>query len=292
MFRDKKLGILVAGIVAMSLVLASCGKSTEEEDTKTSSTSRSISEIAKLAAEGLSLEDEGMQIKEAIEGAGYVAGAYEVFPSQEVGKKGRMLVYSAKGGKSGGVIFVKKTGAAASLAWHWYFGNMVPEKVEKHELNEDGLWDLKITCTNGDVLQFIQDTDFTLMANDREDWIAMNGEASAGVGDEALFRCFDGDTTTAWRSTLSGPEKAFVEVPTPFGVKQGILSVTALAENQPKKCVVYADGKKVEELELAQTSARQTIRLNGSAAGAKSVRLVFESAHGGDVVAIAELALQ
>lgn len=293
MFRNKKLAILVAGIVAMSLSLTSCGKSSENEDAKTDGNgSPSLTEIARRAMATVSLDDEGRQFKEVIEGAGYVLGTYEAFPTQEVGKKGRMLVYAGKDGKSGGVIFVKKVGSATSPAWHWYFVDMVPERVEKLELNEDGLWDLKITGTDGRVMKFIQDTDFTLMARERDDWIAMNGDASPGVGDEVLWRCFDGDTTTAWRSKVTGPEKAFVEVRVPFGVKEGILSLKALDENQPKHCVVYADGKKLEELDLAKTSARQTIRLNASVSGAKSVRLVFESTHGGDVVAIAELALQ
>ncbi|MCZ6767031.1 MAG: hypothetical protein O7D32_08870 [bacterium] len=293
MFRDIKLAILVAGIVATSLSLTSCGKSSEDKDATTDGKrSLSLTEIARRSMLTVSLDDEGSRFKEVIEAAGYVPGAYDAFPTQEVGKKGRMLVYAGKDGKSGGVMFVKKVGNMTSLAWHWYFGDMVPERVEKYEMNEDGLWDLRITGTDGRVMKFIQDTDFTLMGLEREDWIAMNGDASPSVGDEVLWRCFDGDTTTAWRSTIAGPEKAFVDVRVPFGVKEGILSLKGLGENQPRRCVVYADGKKLEELDLAKTSARQTIRLNASVSGAKNVRLVFESAHDGDVVAIAELALQ
>ena len=157
----------------------------------------------------------------------------------------------------------------------------------------DGLWDVRFVSKSGEVLKLIQDETFSLTSGDRDDWIALNGSCSKTLtAGDALWRCFDGDTTTFWRSS-SVTGEAFIELAAPFGVKEGILSITTAEKNQPRKCTVYADGDKVQEFDLEPKAARQMIQLDSSVQGAKKVRLVLNSSHSEDgIVSIAELALQ
>ena len=98
--------------------------------------------------------------------------------------------------------------------------------------------------TSGGPLTFVQDDSFSLSAKDRADWIAMNGSSSSPVTeDAAMWLCFDGDTTTAWRSSAAVDGGAYLEFHTPFGVEEGNLSVHTVATDQPKSCTVFADGK-------------------------------------------------
>ena len=55
---------------------------------------------------------------------------------------------------------------------------------------------------------------------------------------------------------------------------------------------VFADGKKLQQIELAQHAARQMIRLDGAVVGSKKVRLVFSPWDGSETVAIAEIVLK
>lgn len=273
---------LLAGIV-------SCSKSDDKKDA-----TASLSEIAKSAMNEASPEEETRAVQAMIQEAGFVMKSYGDFPAEELGKKGRMLIYTDKRGKSsGGIIYFRKTGSMVTPAWHWYFGDMVPESVAKVELNDDGLWDLRILSKGGQQLEYLQDQSFLFTGADRSDWIAMNGTCSAPLTDEdALWKCFDSDTSTAWRSSISANGQVFVELSAPFGVKEGVLNVHTLDVQQPQQCTLYADGKKLQVLELT-TDARQMITLNDGVKGARTVRLTFDTIRGGgDVVSVAELALK
>jgi hypothetical protein len=281
----------------MVLVVSSCGKSEETAEKKKPGEERAKSEllnVARLASKGIAIEDEAVEAQAIIEQAGYKTKYYDRFPAEELGKKGRVLIYSdKKGKKSGGVIFMKKTGNQVAPGWHWYFEDMVPDSVVPVESNDDGLWDVKVVSTKGRVEKFVQDQSFTLMAKDRSDWIAMNGQSSPPISAQgAMWHCFDGDTVTAWRSSVAGGSEAFLELITPFGVQEGLLTVQTLSSSQPRRCALYADGKKIQQFELESTAGRQSVRLDKGVQGAKRVRLVFESVHNGDIVAVAELALK
>jgi hypothetical protein len=270
--------------------VSSCSKSDEKKDATVS-----LSEIAKGAMEDVSPEAEVGNVLPMLREAGYVMKSYGDFPAEELGKKGRVLVYTDKGGKSsGGIIYFRKTGMIVAPAWHWYFGDMVPESVDKIELNDDGLWDVRIQAKNGKQLEFLQDQAFILTAGDRPDWIALNGAASTPItAEDALWKCFDSDTSTAWRSSLSGSGGVFVDLAAPFGVKDGILALHTLGVEQPRQCTLYADGKKLQTFELASVASGQTVRLDDGVKGARTVRLTIDSIHGGgDVVSIAELSLK
>lgn len=277
----------VVALVAVALV-ASCGKSekTAEETTTTSTLER----IARQATNPTS-DTEITQVTEMMKGAGYVKKAYGEFPTEEIGKQGRILVYTdSKGKKSGGVIYMRRAGMDVAPAWHWFFADVVPEDVEKVELNGDGLWDLRVTTKDGTKLEFLQDESFVLSANDRSDWIAMNGTSSPPLdNDNGLWRCFDSDTSTAWRSSDVGGG-AFVELAAPFGLEQKTLVLRTLDYDQPRHVTVYADGKNIQEFELEPKAEVQTVPLAGGAKGAQKIRLTFDSVYGdGKIVSLAEL---
>jgi hypothetical protein len=289
----RKLTLLVAAFCVIALTFSACGK--DDQPAKEEAKPKGVlQEISKEALGVVTIDDEFSEARDLIEGAGFVVASYGDFPSQEVNKKGRVLVYTDKGGKkSGGVIYLKKTGGIVAQSWHWFFENMVPDSVKNVELNNDGLWDMQITGSKGEVEEFTQDESFTLFARDRSDWIAMNGTSSPPVsGKFGMWKCFDGDTTTAWKASFAGGE-AFVEFFTPFGSADGILTIHTLKTGQPGTCVISADGKKVDEIELKPVAGRQTFQLNDNARKAATIRLVFGSVHGGgDVVEVGELSLK
>ncbi|MDH3216487.1 MAG: hypothetical protein OEN01_09380 [Candidatus Krumholzibacteria bacterium] len=289
---DKRLRqLLNGGCIIIAMLLVSCGKSEDKKD----ESSTTLQEIAKLAAEEFTVGEEASAVEAMLESSGYVAKEYVNFPAQELGKKARMLVYTDKKGKSsGGVIYLKKTGATIAPAWHWYFEDMVPESVDKIELNDDGLWDIRVISKGGKQTEFTQGRSFALTAADRSDWIALNGVSSQPLSeDDAIWRCFDSDSSTAWRSTLAADGGAYIELMAPFGVEEGILTILTTGADQPKQCTLFADGKKIQQFELEPKAARQMIRLESGIKGAKRIRLVFDSTYGdGDVVSVAELELK
>ena len=279
--------LAAAGFVA--LTVGACSKS--EEKTGGSD----LAGFARDTMEENLWEEEGVDIQAALDAAGLEFKNYHRFPAQELGTKGRVLTYVDKKNKgAGGVIFVKKTDAGVAPAWHWYFKDVIPDSVTHTEINEDGLWDVRIVSSKGKVFKYIQDDTFTLTAAQRTDWIALNGASSEPVTPDApVWHCFDGDSVTAWSSSLAGGGGVFVEMYVPFGVSEGILSMRTTGKDQPQRCVLYGDGRKVQEFELEPKAALQMVKLNDSVKGAKEIRLVVESKHGsGDIVSIAELGLQ
>jgi hypothetical protein len=268
------------------VLLAACGGSSEDESGD-QGTSNQLLEIAKQAGGGLKLETEANWIHELITGSGYEVKSYEKFPGQPNGKKGRMLLYAAKNGKSGGAIYMLTSSGSVSPCWHWYFEDVAPKSAHAEELNDDGLWDLRIE-TSSEPLLYIQDETFTLQGKDRFDWIAQNGESSPPTSaSNAMWYLFDGDTTTVWRSG-GGSGKAFISIKAPFGVQDAQLHLRPIESDQPATCTLYADGKKVEEIKLEQKAVRQIVALPESVKGKRDIRLEFD----GGTVSIAELAIK
>jgi hypothetical protein len=279
---------LIAGLLALLFLGAACGKKEEKaggEPVKKQAAKETGTEV-------VSLDAEAPEIRAIVERTGYKARSYVKFPAQEVGKKGRIVLY--ENGRSGGVIYLIRTKHQTAPGWHWFFADRVPEAVEPVELNEDGLWDIRVTAKDGGVVQFVQDDSFTLTAGERSDWLAMNGMSSdPSTGDETMWKCFDGDSTTAWRSSFASNENVFLEFQVPFGVEEGILTIRTMSYDQPRVCTLMADGKRIQQITFEAKEAVQTVRLDTAIKGAKALRLVFESSYGkGEAVSIAELALR
>lgn len=279
--------LLLAALFA--LIATGCGKK-EEETPKQGS---SLIDIAKQAAAGSSLDSEAGSLKAKVEGAGFVALAFDPFPGPSSGKVGRVLVYADEKGRRGGVIYATKVGTNVEPCRHWDFDDMAPDSVQAVELNDDGLWDIRVMAGKGREMDLFQDKSFTLDARERSDWIALNGQSSPAISeDDELWKCFDGDSATAWRSSMSNGT-AFVELWAPFGVESGVLSITSGETDQPRSCVVYADGKKIQDLKLRGGAGTQVMQLEDGVRGARKIRLEFAAVHGGaSNVAIAELSLK
>lgn len=228
-----------------------------------------------------------------LEAAGFEPAYYTRFPATVAGKDGRLILYrSASGGKDGGMIFIQDATTRYQWVWHWYFPGISPERAEKTELNQDGLWDIKMYARGGKSHEFLQDDTFTLAGGERRDRIALNGNSSTAVPGNPLWFCLDSNHNTAWMAP-TGDGEPYIEFESPFGLKEGILAVKSLPDYQPRLCEIEADGKKIQELELEATTKEQLIQLDPAARQAKRIRITVKSCHGSaQRVAIAELSIR
>lgn len=276
---------LICLVLIGSVAIFGCGKK-----------KKAIKDEGQVAQQGAQQDvvtDEEIPFKEMIEAAGFEVKVFKKFTAQEQNVKGRILVYAGKK-NTGGVIYFKKTGTIVSPAWHWYFTDFAVDSVDAVELNEDGLWDVRMTDAKNKVRTFIQEETFTLSAKPREDFIALNGTSiPPGLPGYELWKCFDGDTETSWQADLDGKAGVVLEFPVPFGVKEGILSIETSTAGQPKECDVYADGKRIDQLKFEEKAGRQLFRLSEAASGATEIRIVFTASYDDrSRVAVAELGLK
>lgn len=281
-----------ATLLAVTLLI-SCGKQTEETTDDVQDSRSTLEEIARQALDQGEAGEAG-QVQQMVEGAGYEVRSIGEYPSHWAGISGRMVIYADKNNKSGGAIYGALQGGEITPVWHWFFEDDAPTAVEPVELNDDGLWDVQMTMASGKTLTYIQDKDFSMMRPARGDWIALNGASSAPSSDDApMWKCFDSDSSTAWRSAVSGGKKAFIVLPAPFGVTDGFLTVRTTGSGQPRHGTLYADGKKAQDFELEGKAASQMLQLQAEARGAHTLKLEFDSVYGGaDYVAVAELGIK
>ncbi len=234
-------------------------------------------------------------LKVIIEEAGFELVNYRRFPVARAGEKGATVVYQSKGKTdSGGVIYLKGTGETLAPCWHWYFENVAPDSTCPVEVNRDGLWDIRILLKDGGILEFIQEETFTMLGSTRDDWIALNGFSSPATDpDHAMWKCFDGNTRTAWRSSLEGRDEVYMEVSAPLGIGKGILSIQTLDQGRPRECLLYADGKVAQQFTLENEKGLQKIRVEEAVLAAKKIRFAVASTYGDEnQVSIAELSLE
>jgi hypothetical protein len=286
---------IIRNIVNFLLVLLcagalACGGESSQENAEGQ---KAGSPDAEVAAPSDALPVTSAPFAGELEAAGFETAYYMRFPATVAGKDGRLILYrSASGGKDGGMIFVQDATTRYEWVWHWYFPKISPERAEKTELNQDGLWDIRMYAPGGKRYEFLQDDTFTLAGGGRRDRIALNGESSPVIPGNPLWFCFDNNHNTAWMAPTGGGEP-YIEFESPFGLKEGILTVKFLPDHQPRLCEIEADGKKIQELELEATTKEQLIQLDAAARQAKRIRIVVKSCHGsGTRAAIAELSIR
>ncbi len=221
-----------------------------------------------------------------LEAKGYSVVQNRRAPAQRPGTVASAVVYRAQDGKRGGVLYVVRPveGTEESIFWHWYFTDGAPDSVSFMEMNRDGLWDARIYAGERK-LDMIQGESFWLLGKNRSAVAALNGPSSAP---EDLWKCFDGDSTTAWRSSKSG---AFIEIPSPLGTPEGRLDVQLANEGRPRKLTVYADGDRVQTVDLADTGNRQSFQLDPAVRDASLIRVEIEGGSD-ESVAISEMELR
>ncbi|NIM20537.1 MAG: hypothetical protein GTO51_09950 [Candidatus Latescibacteria bacterium] len=276
--------IILSVAFALALSVFSCGKSDEAP---------AGGDTAVRQTADASLPDR-LELKKAVEKAGFLTASFRPFPATGERETGQVVVYKSEKASSGGAIYLKSIGGKTAPIWHWHFTDAAPDSAYPVDIDEDGMWDIRIVMSNGRFRDFIQDDTFTLAARLRNDWIAMNGTSSPPTNpDHAMWKCFDGSARTAWSSSLEGRDEVFLEVMAPFGVQRGILSIQTIDDGRPSKCILYADGKKVKEFKLENETGIQKIQIGSAIQNATQVRFVVRSTYGKDkTVSIAEFSLE
>ena len=280
---------LISLLIVAFAFLPACGSGSEQEQAaeKKTETTPTVTGADKA------LPLTSAPFAEELKTAGFEPAYYTRFPATIAGKDGRLILYrSATGGGDGGMIFAQEAPTRYEWVWHWYFGDISPEKVEKIEINQDGLWDILLIASGGKRYEFVQDEAFTFGGGERRDRIALNGESSETLPGMPLWHCFDNNHNTSWMSPVDGDDP-FIEIHAPFGLADGIISLTALEDHQPRQCVIEADGNEIQSFELKSTMQEQLIHLEPAAMKAGRIRIVFRSCYGdAKSVAIAELSIR
>lgn len=218
------------------------------------------------------------------------AKGYEViqarrFPAQVDSRRATVVVYRAKDGARGGVLYVRGFQEDAPRpVWHWYFNDAAPDSVAAADVNRDGLWDVRVYMAGGTTREFLQDKDFSFTGAERSGLVAMNGASSSTDGE---FMVFDADTSTAWKAPSSG---AYIDIPNPFGLEAGQLTVRLAGGSRPSKLEIGDGTRKIQDVDLSSTSDEQRFQLD---AAVKTLPVIRVGVVGpAKSVAISELELQ
>lgn len=261
--------------LVLAAAVAACGKS-GDGDKPAGGVGADSASVAQIS-----------EIVPALEARGFRVVQDRSAPNQRASRRASAVVYRASDGNSGGVVYVTRPIEGVGdehVGWHWYFSDAAPDSVVFTEINRDGLWDARVFL--GDrAIDMIQGEAFSLLGSERGGTAAMNGASSAPA---ELWKCFDGDSATAWRSPRSG---AFIEIPVPLGVERAELHVQLAETNRPAKLEIYADERKLQTVDLSDGIARQRFALDPSVRDAASIRIDVVGGTG-DTVAISELEIR
>ena len=100
--------------------------------------------------------------------------------------KSEVVVYHAKSGSGGGVLYTQKYGDDNRVVWHWYFNEDAPDSIEAIELNEDGLWDVRMFI-GSKTQDYVQEQSFSLVARQRTVHVTRRAD-TRGARNQALVR--------------------------------------------------------------------------------------------------------
>ncbi len=281
--------LLVAMVVALVAGCSGGDSETSESASKSKNTEAVTADTENLRPSLASIPLDQAPFQEQFKAAGYQITWFCRFPVQVPEAKGGALVY--RGGDGGGVMIVLDRPHGYEPSWHWYFKDQAPDSVLALELNDDGLWDVRVFMGDRHV-DLLQDDTFTLTAAAREDQIALNGEVAAGtLPTNPTWMALDGNEFTDWRCPLSADP--FVEVHAPIGTSKGVLSVRAGVSERPRELVVAVDGNVVKSVVLEDTADEQLVQLQSPPAAGSTIRVSVKSTFADtDTVSIAELGLQ
>lgn len=257
-------------------LLAACSKSDQPSDDK--KTSPLVDLINKTAS-----VDSASTLAPLLEARGFQIVSIRRVPAQLSGRRATAAVYRSGDGARGGILYMQRLkNEADGVSWHWYFADGAPDSLQMLEINDDGLWDVRVFMAGGTTRDFIQGETFSFMS-DREAIFAMNGASSAIES----WKAFDGDTTTAWRAPSEG---AFIDIPLPMGIGDGKLSVRVASGSRTNKLEIFAGDKKVQDVELQNTNEFQSIQLDAALQQVPAIRVVVEGPAA--TVAISELEIR
>jgi len=276
-------------LLGMGCVLVACGLSACAKKDKTAGGEQKQTESA--AADNAAppptqaLTTANAPFAPVITAKGYQVVQARRFPAQVDSRRATVVVYRTADGSRGGVLYVRGFESDPPRpVWHWYFANGAPDSVQALDLNQDGLWDLRVFMAGGTTSDYQQDAVFTFAGAEHPGLFAMNGSSSAPDG---LWKAFDADTSTAWQAPGAG---AFIEIPNPFGLETGQLSVRLSASGRPAKLEVSGGEAARQECDLQPTTEEQRFLLDPAFKSAATIRVSVVG--GGKNVAISELEIQ
>ncbi len=278
---------VLALIIFYASITLSCGKSKESKETEGETVQRADSALSAAIA--------AAPFKEVLEKAGFTIININEFPTAVARRTGQAVVYrSIAKNRSGGILYFKNDRERSFPTWHWYFNEDAPDSVNAVELNDDGMWDIRMSMSDGSGREFLQDEEFTLFAESRPDWIALNGTSSSATDPgHPMWKCFDGHGNTSWRSSLRAGDEVYLEFWAPFGIQRGVLTIQTVDEDRPRECELYADGKLIKQFTLEDRSGEQKVQIAKTQQNSVKMRFVARSSYGeGGNVSIAELKLE
>ena len=264
----------------VSLIFAACSKKEKPGD---QAATTQVPESATPAP--VALTTENAPFAPVITEKGFQVVQAKRFPAQVDGRRAAVVVYRTRDGARGGVLYVRGFESDPPRpVWHWYFGNAAPDSVTAVDINRDGLWDVRMYMAGGTTTDYIQDTDFTFGGAERAGLAAMNGASSKGEG---LFKAFDADTSTTWQSPSSG---AYIDIPNPFGLSKGQLSVRLAGGSRANKLEIGDGTQKLQECNLDATVEEQRFQLDAVVKALPNIRVTVVGP--GKNVALSELEIQ
>jgi len=265
--------------VLIAAGLSACSKKKVEEVPKSKTLSEAVNNEEPTPAAvtkdnapfGATIRAKGFQVVEA-----------ERFPAQVDSRRAAVVVYRTADATKGGVLYVRGfENESPRPVWHWYFDSAAPDSVTAVDINRDGLWDVRMYMAGGKTTEFLQDRDFSFMGAEHDGLFANNGASSTSEG---LWKVFDADTSTSWQSPSSG---AYIDIPNPFGLEAGQLSVREAGGSRPSRLEIGDGTRKIQDCDLENTAEEQRFQLDASVKTLPVIRITVVGK--GKNVAISEL---
>jgi len=266
--------------VVISAGIAACSKKkTAEETPKSKTLSESITNQAPPLAP---ITKENAPFGPTITGKGFQIAEARRFPAQVDARRAAVVVYRTPDATRGGILYVRAfENETPRPVWHWYFDKAAPDSVTAVDINRDGLWDARVYMAGGKTVEFIQDKDFSFSGAEHDGLFANNGASS---NREGLWKVFDADTSTSWQSPASG---AYIEIPNPFGLETGQLSVREAGGSRPVRLEIGDGTKKIQDCDLESTAEEQRFQLDAAVKALPVIRITVVGK--GKNVALSEL---
>jgi hypothetical protein len=266
--------------VLISAGLTACSKKkTAEEAPKSKTLSEAVNNEAPAP---VVITKENAPFGSAIAGKGFQIAQAKRFPAQMDARRASVVVYRMADATKGGVLYVRGfENEAPRPVWHWYFDNAAPDSVTAVDINRDGLWDVRVYAAGGKTMEFLQDTDFTFTGAEHDGLFANNGASSKSEG---LWKAFDADTSTSWQSPSNG---AYIDIPNPFGLEVGQLSVREAGGSRPVRLEIGDGTKKIQNCDLESTAEEQRFQLDAAVKALPVIRVTVVGK--GKNVALSEL---
>jgi hypothetical protein len=264
------------------VVLSACSKKKEATSEETAKTPADSARAT--TASNAPLTPANAPYASVIASKGYRVVQARRFPAQVDARRAAVVVYQSGDNARGGILYVRgyQTDPMKPV-WHWYFADAAPDSVAPVDVNQDGLWDVRVYMAGGKTTELIQDKDFTFVGGERAGLVAMNGASSQADG---LWQAFDADTATVWKA----PAPSYVDIPNPFGLAEGQLAVR-LAPGSSAARIAIGDGTStLEDYELAATADEQRFKLDDAVKSLPTIRVTVTSE--GKSVALSELEIR